>query len=359
MSDAAIPTPDSITAEFLTGVLRAGGHPAATVRNFTRDRIGTGQIGLCFRFALDLAEGDPTTPRSLVGKFPSEDLVSRQTGVLLKNYLKEVTFYRSLRSRLGISCPRCYYAEIVGEGPEFALLLEDMHPATAGNQLVGCSPTVARAAILELVGLHAPSWGDVSLRGLDWLGEPGAEASAATRDLYAAQLPGFVARYGSRLTAEEIRVIERVATSAGPPFTYPGEPFSLVHVDYRLDNLLIDVAGDPPRVSAVDWQSITLGSPLSDVAYFLGAGLQPAERRAVEHDIVRAYYGALVATGIREYPWEQCWTDYRRGVFAGLAVTVIASMLVQETARGNDMFTAMASRHSQHALDLGAEEFLG
>ena len=28
-------------------------------------------------------------------------------------------------------------------------------------------------------------------------------------------------------------------------------------------------------IAVVDWQSITLGSPLSDVAYFLGAGLLP------------------------------------------------------------------------------------
>jgi len=39
-------------------------------------------------------------------------------------------------------------------------------------------------------------------------------------------------------------------------------------------------------------------------------------------------------------------------------VTVIASMLVQETERGNQMFTVMAQRHSRHALDLGAAEFL-
>ena len=40
-------------------------------------------------------------------------------------------------------------------------------------------------------------------------------------------------------------------------------------------------------------------------------------------------------------------------------VTVIASMLVQQTERGDEMFTAMARRHSRHALDLGSAEFLG
>ena len=136
-------------------------------------------------------------------------------------------------------------------------------------------------------------------------------------------------------------------------------PFSLIHIDYRLDNLLIDERSKPAKISVVDWQSITLGSPLGDVAYFLGAGLLSEERRRSENDIVRAYHAKLGAAGIEGYPWEQCWNDYRRGAFAGFSVTVIASMLVQQTARGDEMFTTMARRHSRHAIDVDAREFLG
>jgi hypothetical protein len=279
--------------------------------------------------------------------------------VQLRNYVKEVAFYRQLQSRLSIRSPRCYHAAIAGEGPEFSLLLEDMAPAQQGDQLAGCSAQIARAAVLELVGLHAPSWGAAAFRGLEWLGEPTPDTTAMIRGLYQATLAGFVARYGPRLRADEIAIIEQVATSSGPPFVVPPEPLALVHVDYRLDNMLIDAASDPPRVTVVDWQSITLGNPLSDVAYFLGAGLVPEERRRVEEGIVREYHAALGAAGVAGYPWERCWEDYRRGAFAGFAVTVVASMIVQETERGNEMFVAMARRHARHAIDLGSKEFLG
>ena len=152
-----IPTPDSITAEFLTEQLREAGHAGVEVRGFTGERIGTGQIGQCIRYQLDLAGGDGSAPRQLVGKFPSDDPQSRQTGVQFRNFLKEVCFYRELQPRLAIRTPRCYFAAIEGEGPEFMLLLEDLAPAVQGDQLGGCSPAVARAAVLELVGLHAPS----------------------------------------------------------------------------------------------------------------------------------------------------------------------------------------------------------
>ena len=96
---------------------------------------------------------------------------------------------------------------------------------------------------------------------------------------------------------DEVEIIEQVATSTAAPFELLSDPFSLVHVDYRLDNLLIDAKVDPPRISAVDWQSITLGNPLSDVAYFIGAGLLPEVRRDVERDIVRAYGGRVEIAG--------------------------------------------------------------
>ncbi len=351
---AAIPTPSTVDARLLGEVLRGAGFAGASVRGFRAEAIGTGQLGTCIRYTLELEGTGPNAPRSLVGKFPSENETSRATGVALGLYRKEVEFYRTLAPRLKISIPRCYFAAIDGRGPEFALFLEDMAPARPGDQIAGCSPEVARAAALELVGLHAPTWNDASLRAHDWV----IESPGTTRALYTQLFPKFLERYGRSLAPEQVAILGRVAESSGPPFDLPEEPFSIVHVDFRLDNLLIDATRTPPRVTVVDWQSFVIGAPLSDLAYLLGASLLPAARRPVEREIVRAYHERLLEAGVRGYPFERCWTDYRRGSFAGFAVAVIASMIVQETERGNEMFLAMASRHAQHALDLEAEEFL-
>jgi hypothetical protein len=354
-----IPGAGDVTAGWLTECLRSAGHPRVEVRGFTATRIGTGQIGKCIRFQLELANGAGAAPRSLVGKFPSDDPVSRQTGVDLGNYRREVEFYRQLRSRLRIRTPGCYYAEIEGAGPRFALLLDDLAPAEPGDQLEGCTEPVARAAVVELAGLHAPTWNDPSILGVEWISEPSPETVGRNRDWYRSLLPGFFDRYGHRLEADSRAILERVADSRGLPFTGRPDPFALTHVDYRLDNLLIDARRDPPAVTVVDWQSITVGRPLGDVAYFLGAGLLPEDRRRCEESIVRDYHRRLESAGVGGYPWTDCWADYRRGTFAGFLVTVIASMIVQETARGNEMFVVMAQRHTRHALDLGAAELLG
>lgn len=352
-----IPTVGSVDEDFLTEVLQDAGHDVVVV-SFDQAHVGTGQIGQCLRYRLQLRGADGTCPTSLVAKFASEDPTSRATGVMLRNYLREVRFYQELQDQVSIRTPRCYYADIEGEGPNFALVLEDLAPAVQGDQLTGCSPGVATAAVMELIGLHAPSWNDPSLSQVDWLVRSDDAEGPTAAEIYGQLITPFLERFGDRLEPKVQEIFDRVARSAGPPFVYPSAPTALIHIDYRLDNLLIDTGSAPPTVIAVDWQSITVGNPLIDVAYFLGASMLPADRRQHERRIVEGYHQGLLASGVEDYSWEACWQDYRRGVFSGFAVTVIGSMLVVETDRGNDMFTAMAQRHAQHAIDLGGAEFL-
>ncbi|MFN3238453.1 MAG: phosphotransferase [Pseudomonadales bacterium] len=352
-----IPTPESVTPEWLTEQLNNNGIDCV-VKDFTQKRIGTGQIGMCFRYDLDFASNPGDAPASLVGKFPSDDPASRATGVQLKNFIKEVKFYQELQSSLSINTAKCYYAEIIDEGPEFMLLLEDLAPGEQGDQLKGCDAATAKSAILQLVGLHGPSWNKQELVDIDWLGKPDPEAATMVSGLYQMVLPGFLERYGDALDKDQQDIISAFGSSEKIKQTELSNPFSLVHIDYRLDNLLLKQTPDGIQATAVDWQSITLGNPMTDVAYFIGAGILADERRAEEENLVKAYHTALTDSGISGYDFADCWQDYRRATFAGFSVTVVASMLVQQTERGDQMFTAMADRHSRHALDLGAADFL-
>jgi hypothetical protein len=354
----SIVTPATVTAHWFSEQLQGAGHRNAKVASFTATQIGTGQIGKCIRYELVYEDSDGA-PATLVGKFPSDNEDSRNTGVALRNYYLEVNFYRELAEQLPIRTPRCYYADIIEHGPEFALLLQDMSPAVQGDQILGCSTAVANAAIQELVGLQTPLWCDPKLLEMDWLAPTSAFPADGAFDLYGMTLPGFIERYGAKLADEQIAILEAVGRSPTCSlFQKHGDLFCLEHLDYRLDNMLIDSSGTKPTVTIVDWQSVKVGKPLNDVAYCLGAGLQPELRRESERDIVKEYHTALVASGISNLSWDDCWEAYRQGSLAGFAVTVVAAMLVQQTERGDQMFLTMADRHSRHALDLGIMEYL-
>ena len=69
-------------------------------------------------------------------------------------------------------------------------------------------------------------------------------------------------------------------------------------MDYRLDNLLFTSNDAGIDVAAGRLAEHYLGSPLSDVAYFIGAGLTSADRAPVEEQLVRGYFDALCASGV-------------------------------------------------------------
>ena len=58
---------------------------------------------------------------------------------------------------------------------------------------------------------------------------------------------------------------------------------------------------------------------------------------------MQLYLETLQGYGV-ELDWATCWSLYSRYAPAGLHMAVVASMIVGETERGNDMFMTMAKR---------------
>ncbi len=320
--------------------------------------VGTGQM--CDSARINLTFDRPTdAPPTFVAKLPAADPTSRATALSLRSYETEVRFYQQLAPTLPIRTPTVFYADIDVETASFVLLMEDLAPARQGDQLVGCTPAEAAIAIDELVKLHAPRWGDPTLADLEWLHRDPEQSRMFMLSFLPMLWTGFRERYADRLGADVHQAGDALFTELESYFDAVREPLTVVHGDYRLDNLLFSSSGgEVCSVAVVDWQTCAHGPALNDVAYFIGAGLTVDDRRACEPELVRRYHTALVEAGVRDYGWERCWEDHRRGTWAGLITAVAASMLVEQTERGDEMFMTMAHRHARHALDLDAPALL-
>lgn len=340
-----IADPAQVTAEWLTEILAHAGMNG-TVTDFTAKSIGTGQVGENVRFTLT---GD-SVPDSIVGKFPSPDPVSRQTGKDLQNYIREIFFYRELNDTVDIQTPRVFFADIDTESHDFSLMMEDLAPGEQGDQLAGCTVDDAAIALEELAKLQGPRWGDAALAQFELLGMANAEQAAMHQGLYKSLEPGFLERYGDRLSADDTRVVAATGDRLLSYHEVWKGPPGLVHVDYRLDNMMF---GGPYKLAVVDWQSINLGCPVADASYFLGTSLLPADRAAEERNLLNHYLDVLRSYKV-DLDFDTCFACYRNYAPAGLIMAVIASMIVGETERGNDMFMAMATRSSQMCQDLEA-----
>jgi aminoglycoside/choline kinase family phosphotransferase len=351
-------TPEQLTPDWLTGALAAAGVlGGATVTHVDVSPVGTGQM--CDSVRLALRYDRPTqAPTTLVAKLPAADPTSRSTARTLGSYEKEVRFYQQLAPDLPIRTPRALHADIDVDTATFVLLLEDMAPARPGDQLAGCTPEVADVAVDELVKLHAPRWDDPGLAELGWLHRD----PAANQEFLLRLLPGlwdeFRHRYRDDLSPDVHSAGDALFASLETYLRAATEPWTIVHGDYRLDNLLFDPTAGGVPIAVVDWQTCTHGPACQDLAYFVGAGLAVKDRRAHEEALVRRYHDTLIAAGVAGYTWDRCWHDYRRGTWAGLIMAIAASMLVERTDRGDRMFLTMATRHARHALDLDAAAVL-
>jgi Phosphotransferase enzyme family len=341
--------PNDLTADWFSAVLNAKISAVACTP------IGVGMVGLNVRCQL---VGDGSHPQSVVVKLPSADAKSRATGVALRNYEREVKFYDQIAPTVDIRVPQCYHGSWDAESGDFVLVLEDAAPAQPGDQIRGCTLVHAQAALLELAHLHAPRWGDPQLFDIDWLTRRDPPSVELITGLYRHFWPEFLHRYGDSLSSAQ-RVIGADLGEALPAWlTHTTLPSTVTHGDYRLDNLLFRSDGRGEAVIAVDWQTPGHGEGVADAAYFLGAGLLPDERRIHERDLLRRYHEELLDGGVR-LSFDECWHAYRVGALGGVVMSVIAPMLVERTERGDAMFTAMGTRHLQHAEDLDSLSLVG
>lgn len=348
-------TAGDIDPAWLTEALRASGLlDSAKVTAVDHAPIGTGQVANCSRLSIQYDE-DTDAPRTLVVKTSNTDPELREKIREHGVYEREVGFYRELAGTLDARTPRAHHADLDVEAGTFVLLLDDLAPATQGDQIEGCSPEVARAALDALVGLHAPRWGDPALEQIAWF-ERDRSADRALR-LHAMPIlwEGFKKRYDDLIT-DEIEQAGSVFVAHLAGFLHSDhKPWTVTHADFRLDNLLLGTAADgSTSVHVVDWQTCRPGPALEDVAYFVGSGLSSDARREHEEHLVRGYYDALIDRGVAGYSFDDCWLDYRWGTWSGLMMAIYAGMIVERTDRGDRMFLTMAQRHSEHALDLDA-----
>jgi aminoglycoside phosphotransferase (APT) family kinase protein len=121
---------------------------------------------------------------------------------------------------------------------------------------------VSQSLIDTLARLHSV---DIYSSGLAAIGKP---IGFVTR-----QVRGWTERW-TRSKTSELPEIESVirwieARIPGEPDPAAGRPATLVHNDFKLDNVMLDPANPDTIVAVLDWEMCTVGDPLVDFGIFL------------------------------------------------------------------------------------------
>ena len=132
-------------------------------------------------------------------------------------------------------------------------------------------------------------------------------------------------------------------------------PNTIVHFDYRLDNLFF---GDGDDVFMIDFQTSSKGGGAYDVAYLMSQSLPIDVRKEHEGALLKGYHDELVAHGVTTYPFAQFLEDYRVGVLYSWIIPVFAvGTLDSSSERAMALWTevikrAQSAMRDHHVTDL-------
>jgi len=351
-------SPDALSPEWLTAALQSGGTSNARVASFDYEPIaaGVGFLGKLGRLRLRYAEDGKDLPPTLVVKQPTQDAKSRQLATMFRFYEREVSFYRELGPAAGIRIPTMHFGAADPQSGDFVLLMEDLAPARVGDQLAGCSAQDARSAIDAIAKCHALWWRNPRLEAFAWLPATNDPINHFAQFAYQGCWEPFVQFVGDKMTPALRRTGEALATNVIRMLDgFVERPTTLVHGDYRADNLFFGGAQGAPALAAVDWQVSARGAGAFDLAYFLSGNVSTEIRRSIEMDLLKHYTDILRENGVREYGLESCLEDYRFGVLFCLVYCVIVIGTLDPTnARGVAVFHANLERVATAIDDLDA-----
>ena len=331
------------TADWFTDLFQE--QYGAAVLDVSREVIGTGvgfvgEIHRCF-LSWDATRGD--LPASVIVKVPSKLPLNRSLGEGLQLYEREVIAYEKLASNMGLPMPNVLYSamdddptpwldsvitflfsrlplsgvswltvkflELASKNPKlrrYVLVLEDIADARPPSQVEGGSLDDALISLATLAKFHAHHWMNeesIAVSDRIWALNRLPKVSQAS---YARNREEFIGRFGELVGDEKMRVIDdtqdRLEDLLAP---LAQDPWTLLHGDYRLDNILFRPNGE---IVVIDYQLLSKGRPGWDVAYFITTALS-ADYKSEEETMLKHYHETLLRAGITNYSFEELVDD--------------------------------------------------
>ena len=337
--------PENFNTNFISEKL---GFLPNTLKDFSFQAVGSGQVGDSYRLFLDWNNNEG--PETIIAKCSAKDLTSRQTAKNMNLYEIEAYWYNQYGNKIPIRCPEAYFVGLDKKDiGNFIMFMEDLSPARQISQMAGCNVNDIRLALDEVALLHKAHWDDNNLSKIKCLNY-GKDRKKFIKQFLIEIYPDWCSRYKDRIDKSILEMGKSLIDRYDSYIEIKTEPIVLSHGDFRLDNLLFyDNNG---RVAVLDWQTLSAGVPMADIAYCISTSFSDSNDRKIHEESLVSRYLKKLNLDDGVYPYELAWRDYRRCSFIGFLMGVISSMLVERTERGDEMFAVMVERSGKQAIQL-------
>jgi hypothetical protein len=397
MTAASIPRAiEDITPEWLTGALTGSGILRFnSVRTITSSIIGAdqGYMSTLARLTIEYDQADASLPSTMVAKIPTREKKNRMIMEAFWNFEREHRMYEEILEELPLRTPRCYFSDydpgwdekkvsrvyrLYGKLPKglvglylmyvgsknlslqrrYILLLEDLGRLEQIDQRNGCSFEDAEMCIKPLGLAHAAFWESPRLKK-SWLKDHADFSN--TMGFISSRWKNVIDKLESiKLGPKEEAVFEWLHQNNNKLDSYAKQrPHTLIHTDYRLDNLFFDRGKN--EIAVIDWQAACPGLGLFDPCFFIlfnGSGpFTPEEANA----LIGVYHKGLVEGGLKGYGLDECMADYPYGLLLALRymLIIIGGVEVQKDPRATHMLGHWIDRMKPLVESIDLSSLLG
>ena len=317
MSDLPIPlTAEDFTPDWLTAALRSNGtiedeRVAAVEANPMGEAFGF--LGSLVRLSVTYDRPRAGAPATLIAKFAAGAEMNRAFARQYGIYVTEARFFQDLQPSLAaMPTVRAFYTAYDSAAGDGVTILEDLEgKLRIGDQMASPPHAEALKIVEQSAGLHATWWGKADTDELGWIPKTDGPVWAMAPATLQGFWPVYQQNFGHLLTPDLIAAVERTWANMDWVFKrFATPPITVIHGDYRLDNMFFpEREGDP--ITVIDFQLMARGRGPYDIAYFASQSLDVEQRRATERELVGRYHDTLVAAGVRDYSFDDCFEDYR------------------------------------------------
>lgn len=322
MTHPVITRVDQISTDWLTSVLiQSGALTRGAVQSF---EFGTGGGNWSTSANLTLTytgDAQGSLPQRLFLKMVDTDLGDGE-------YFgdSEVTYYtRDYVDVKDAPLLHCYHAAYSQEINRYHILLEDVSETHIKAEEKEPTLEYGLALAEGLAVLHARWWGK---QRLESAGASMHEANYIQTFVDIAE-PGvghIVGRFSAELKPHWHNLMRDLYAHHPQALIQRSQDpngFTLIHGDVGSANVLVPRSGDRP-LYIIDRQpfnwTLTTWLGVYDLAYAVVLDWDIELRRQYEVPILKQYHESLINHGIRDYPWEQLYNDYRLCVAMGVYI---------------------------------------
>ncbi|MHA2050743.1 MAG: phosphotransferase [Promethearchaeota archaeon] len=349
-----------ITSEWLNQVLHHSGYlEDSNIESISREPWGKGEgfMSDMARLTISYDKESPNLPKTMIVKMPTTFRTALEIGLQYNVYEKEIRFYTEIAPKSPIRVPDLIYSSYDQGTKKYILILEDCSCYKMVEQVKGLNYQQIQQAVISIADFQARWWDAPDLYSFNWIPKP------KDPTLTKAFTETFRNSWDLAMKSESfLEILPEGSLNAGEKiykhFTWlmediPDENMTIVHFDYRAENMFFDSENSENPIIVFDWANMIISGGILDVGYLLGASISVDLRRKIEEEIIKLYLKRLEKKGITlDLDFDEIWRDYLKSlVFCAWTYPLGFAQLDRSDPRAIELFEEIGNRNFSAIID--------